>query len=125
MHFYEVVDDEHVNHMHIQRVVNDVPILLKFEVLTFWYFTTNKYSSGANKFVFFNKQQTNKKTNSSTTAMKQSTAKLWSGWWTIWLKWFSNRMILCENLYNFLFGVQIMEGEALAEIDGIGMIVDH
>jgi hypothetical protein len=34
-------------------------------------------------------------------------------------------MILCENLYNFLFGVQIMEGEALAEIDGIGMIVDH
>jgi hypothetical protein len=76
MHFYEVVDDEHVNYMHIQCVVNDVPILLKFEVLTFWYFTTNKYSSGANKFVFFNKQQTNKKTNSSTTAMKQSTAKL-------------------------------------------------
>jgi len=44
MHFYEVVDDEHVNHMHIQCIVNDVPILLKFEVLTFWYFTTNKYS---------------------------------------------------------------------------------
>ncbi len=35
MHFYEVVDDEHVNDMHIQCIVNDVPILLKFEVLTF------------------------------------------------------------------------------------------